>query len=112
MSIAEMPMLNNPLHCLRSALILACVNESSGSHYAIAQQGNHTYIRGYDAALGQTWVQTITRFGRFQFFSGVSSSGVIWVGSNRRIGWTAMTHFSTSAGDQARFICNRLTGCN
>lgn len=109
--VAEIPMLNNSMNCVRSATILYCANSTS-SYYSVAVRGNDTFARGYDVATDQSWVQTSTGFGRFQFFSGVSDKGVIWVGSNRRIGWTAVTRLSTSDGDQTRFVCNRLVGCN
>jgi hypothetical protein len=111
-AVAEIPILKkSTMRCLRSAQLMACADKL-GTHYTVALQGSDTFIRGYDAATGQSWAQTGTRFGPVQFLSGVSSNGQLWIGSNRRVGWTAITRLSTSDGDQARLMCNRLSGCN
>lgn len=109
---AEIPPLSGPApECTRSATILHC-KDGLGGYYGIAQRGSDLFLRGYDAASGLSWAQTNTRLGRFQFFSGASSDGNVWVGMTRQFGWNVISRFSTSSGDRGRVSCNRLKGCD
>lgn len=96
--------------CTRSATLLNCTDRF-GNHYGIAQRGNDTLMRGFDAISGQTWAQTSTTYGRLQLFTGVASNGELWVGSSRRIGWNVVSRFSSSNGERERVNCNRMMGC-
>lgn len=100
-----------PAACAWSATVLACM-QHDGSHYSIATLGRDTYLRGFDAASGQDWAQTGTRYGTLTFFSGVSSDGQVWVGSSRGIGWTHISRLSSSSGGQAKLSCGRVSGCS
>ncbi|ACO79092.1 hypothetical protein AvCA_29230 [Azotobacter vinelandii CA] len=109
---AEIPVLSGvAVRCTRSATLLHC-DDGRGGHYGMARRGNDLFLRGYDAASGLFWAQTSTRFGRVQFFSGVSSDGNLWIGMSRQLGWNVISRFSTSAGDRGRVSCNRLKGCD
>ncbi|WP_236614285.1 hypothetical protein [Stutzerimonas azotifigens] len=109
---AEIPVLSSFINpCTRSAMLLHC-KDGRGGYYGVAQWGNDMFLRGHDGGSGLSWAQTNTRFGRVQFFSGVSSDGNVWVGRTRLIGWNAISRFSTSSGDQGRISCNRLKGCD
>ncbi|WP_411269324.1 hypothetical protein [Phytopseudomonas dryadis] len=98
------------MQCVRSASVLNCTDRF-GNHYGIVQRGNDTLMRGFDAISGQTWAQTSTTYGRLQLFTGISSSGELWVGSSRRIGWNVVSRFSSSQGERDRVSCNRISGC-
>ncbi|PWU29423.1 hypothetical protein DK254_14895 [Pseudomonas sp. RW407] len=100
-----------PAACAWLANVLACMDRD-GSHYSVATLGHDTYLRGFDAASGQRWAQTGTRYGRLTFFSGVSSDGQVWVGSSRGIGWTHVSRLSSSSGGQAKLTCGRVSGCS
>lgn len=97
--------------CAWLANVLACM-ERDGSHYSVATLGRDTYLRGFDAASGLDWAQTGTRYGKTTFFSGVSSDGQVWIGSSRGIGWTSISHLSSSSGGQAKLNCGRVSGCS
>lgn len=100
-----------PAACAWSARVLACMDDA-GNLYSVATQGHDTFLRGFDAASGQRWVQTGTRFGNLTFFSGITSAGEIWLGTSRGIGWTNVSHFSSSSGGRARLTCGRVSGCS
>jgi len=108
---AEIPILSSQrMHCTRSATLLHC-SDGRGSFYAVAQQGNQFYLRGFDARSGLSWAQTLTRLGRIQYFAGASSDFNLWTGSGRRIGWNQVNSFTTGDGERGQVSCNRLRGC-
>ncbi|MFO2465465.1 glutamine synthetase [Pseudomonas sp. 15FMM2] len=105
---AQMP---SPLaNCTRSANLLACV-DAQGNAYSVATLGNITYLRGFEVVGKRYWAQTNSRYGQLTFFTGLASDGEAWVGYTRRVGWTTINRFSSSAGARAKFTCNRLSGC-
>lgn len=109
---AEIPVLTSTaVHCTHSAALLRC-NDGRGGYYGMARLGDDLFLRGYDAASGLSWAQTSTRFGRVQFFSGVSDDGNVWIGMTRQFGWNIISRFSTSGGERGRVSCNRLKGCD
>lgn len=99
-----------PAACAWSARVLACM-DTQGNYYSVATQGHDTYLRGFDAASGQRWAQTGTRFGSLTFFTGITSDGQIWAGTSRGIGWTSVSRLSSSSGGRARLTCGRVSGC-
>jgi hypothetical protein len=101
----------NAMKCVRSAALVNCVDRF-GNHYGIVQQGHDTWMRGFDAISGQSWSQVSTQYGRLQLFTGVTSTGDIWFGSSRRIGWNVLSRVTNSSGQRERVTCNRLIGCN
>lgn len=104
---AQMPALAT---CTRSANLLACV-DADGNAYSVNTVGNTLYLRGFEKAGQSYWAQTNSRFGQLTFFTGIASDGEVWVGYTRRVGWTTINRFSSSAGSSAKFTCSRITGC-
>lgn len=109
--MAEIPQILPLAKCVRSQSLLAC-HDRRGNYWSVLTQGNSVATRGFDAASGQRWAQTVTRFGRWYFFSGLSSAGQIWVGSSRTVGWNVLTRLSSSTGDRGAVMCNRVAGCS
>jgi len=109
-ALAQIPNVHALASCVRSQTILKCA-DARGNYYAVARLGNTLSTSGFDARSGQHWSQTTSQYGSFAFFSGVTHGGLVWVGSNRKLGWNLGTRVSTSQGDSLRFVCNRLTGC-
>ncbi|MFC6336042.1 glutamine synthetase [Pseudomonas sp. CCM 7891] len=102
---------SNPLAtCTRSATLLSCV-DALGNAYSVATVGTTTYLRGFEVIGKRYWAQTNSRYGQLTFFTGLASDGEAWVGYTRRVGWTTINRFSSSAGARAKFTCSRMTGC-
>lgn len=109
-ALAEIPNVRPLASCVRSHSIMMC-NDSRGGYYSIAKHGTTLSSSGFDGATRQHWSQTTTQFGRLFFFTGVTRQGLVWVGSNRKLGWNVSTRMATSEGDRLRLVCNRLNGC-
>lgn len=84
----------------RSANLLTCV-DGQGNAYSVATAGNTIYLRGFEAVSRRYWAQTNSRYGQLTFFTGLASDGESWVGYSRRVGWTTLNRFSSSAGASA-----------
>jgi hypothetical protein len=110
LAVAEIPNLAGSTRCTRSPSVVAC-SDNRGSYYSVSRAKDTVTAGGFDASSRQRWSQTMTRFGSVYFFSGITSEGQIWVGTSRKIGWDMRMKMSTSKGDQSRFVCNRLVGC-
>lgn len=109
-ALAQIPNVRALASCVRSQAILKCA-DARGNYYAVARLGTTLSTSGFDARSGQHWSQTTSQYGSFAFFSGVTSGGQVWVGSNRKLGWNLSTRLSTSDGARMRVVCNRLSGC-
>lgn len=96
--------------CTRSANLLACV-DADGNAYSVNTVGSTLYLRGFERVGKRYWAQTNSRYGQLTFFTGIASDGEVWVGYNRRVGWTTINRFSSSGGSRARFTCSRISGC-
>lgn len=96
--------------CTRSANLLACV-DADGNAYSVNTVGSTLYLRGFERVGKRYWAQTNSRYGQLTFFTGIASDGEVWVGYNRRVGWTTINRFSSSGGSSARFTCSRIAGC-
>ncbi len=107
---SDIPTVMPPAHCVRSATVLACADER-GNHYSVATVGADITVAGFDARSQQRWVQTTTRHGALYLFSGLTSSGQVWIGVSRKVGWNVLSRVSSSSGEQGRLSCNRLSGC-
>jgi len=99
-----------PAACVYSDRLLRCT-DGEGGYYALAQQGQELLLRGLDGGSGLYWVQTNSQYGKWQFFTGLSSDGKVWTGLSRRFGWNQISRFSTSDGQKSRLSCNRISGC-
>jgi hypothetical protein len=83
-----------------------------GGAYSVESQGADTVTRGLPSVRQRSWTQTNSRYGQLTLFSGVASDGELWVGRIQTLGWTTISHFSSSRSGSQTLRCNRLTGCS